>query len=411
MGILCFCFPYHGVGGVPLLFVRLSEALAACGHRVAIVDYRDGFMAARCPSSVELIEYRDDGPVDLPADAILIFQAMTPWSIFPGLRPERSTRLLFWNCHPFNLVPTLPGFRGSMQASPVFGRAVLATVLRPYLRTMRRFVTLLESKGALVFMDMPNVVNTKNYLKMPIAQPALLPIPVSGGATVPRDAPGITKRGLRLMWVGRLVDFKFNILKYTISQLERVQPSLNVPLTMTVVGAGSYAKHLRQYTAGLCNLAVTFVDHVRPEALDDFLADGADVLLAMGTSALEGAKLGIPTLLLDVAYRPVPEGYVFRWLDKSRGYSLGDVLSSRHIVPGNRSLYDCLSEVLSGYAELSGRMVEYFRRNHALDTVAGRFIEVADRASCTWGDLTDIGLTRRGMAYSIFDNLRRVVRR
>lgn len=32
--------------------------------------------------------------------------------------------------------------------------------------------------------------------------------------------------------------------------------------------------------------------------------------MAMGTSALEGAKLDIPAILLDVCYGKVPDGYI-----------------------------------------------------------------------------------------------------
>ncbi|MBC7037566.1 hypothetical protein G6O47_23990, partial [Salmonella enterica subsp. enterica serovar Enteritidis] len=41
---LYFCFPYHGVGGVSLLFLRVGEALARAGLAdVTLVDYADGY--------------------------------------------------------------------------------------------------------------------------------------------------------------------------------------------------------------------------------------------------------------------------------------------------------------------------------------------------------------------------------
>lgn len=407
MGKVFFCFPHRDVGGVPLLFMRLAGDLAARGYEVSLVDYRDGFMAARLPAGVGFLEYRDDGKAEIPPDALLVLQAMTPWSIFPGLRIPRSARLLFWNCHPFNLVPTLPGLRRAMQARPAFGRLILQTLLRAYRNFMVRFVTLLQSKRSLVFMDTPNVENTRRYLGLEISNPVLLPVPVAGRPGIPRPAPDFAGRGLRLAWIGRLVDFKFNILAHAIAELGRAQAALNVPIAMTVVGAGQYLNRLRRRAADTGNVAVTFIDQVAPEDLDEFLAARADILLAMGTSALEGAKLGIPTLLLDVAYRPVPAGYVFRWLDKSRGYSLGDVLSAEHIVPGSRSLEDRLREAMGDYRELSGRMLEYFGKNHALDAVADRFIMLAGSAACTWGDMADSGLAGRGAVYSAFDATRK----
>src|SRR5690606_28464442 len=43
---LFFCFPYRGVGGVSLLFMRLGTFLAEQhGMEVTLIDYADGFMA------------------------------------------------------------------------------------------------------------------------------------------------------------------------------------------------------------------------------------------------------------------------------------------------------------------------------------------------------------------------------
>ena len=394
-----------------MLFLRLGRFLSEQGHQVALVDYKDGFMASHCPPQVELIEYRDDSVVELPSDAVAVFQAMTPWSIFPALWLHRSNRLLFWSCHPFNLVPTLPGVRRFMHFSPSFAQLILNTLLRSYLGTMRRFVGMLESKRSLVFMDSANVETPRRYLGLPLSQPMLLPIPVAVGQAVSSNRIRSRLQGIRLVWVGRLVDFKYNVLDFTLSQLDRVQPSLNLPMTVTVVGTGEFANRLQKRAAGLRNLAISFVDYVAPQVLDDFLLAEADVLLAMGTSALEGAKLGVPTLLLDVAYCRVPDGYVFRWLDESRGYSLGDVLSAERLIPGNDSLAKCLGQVLSGYPELSERMRNYFRRNHAIEVVADRFVALASSAKCTWGDLADLGLIRRDVVRSAYDTLRKFLRR
>lgn len=127
---LWFCFPYRRVGGVSLLFLRVGEELSRLGMAdVTLVDYADGYMARHHdPALSTLAAYRDDGVVEVPEDAILILQSMSPWSIYPGLRPSPATRVLFWNCHPFNLVPTLPGARALSQR-PLPGLLLRHTVL------------------------------------------------------------------------------------------------------------------------------------------------------------------------------------------------------------------------------------------------------------------------------------------
>jgi glycosyltransferase involved in cell wall biosynthesis len=407
---LYFCFPYHGVGGVSLLFLRLAEELAQRGlAECALVDYADGFMAKhRDPALTTLVEYADDGEVAIPGDAVAVFQSMTPWSIFPALRLAPQTRVLFWNCHPFNLVPTLPGMRQPMQHSLAFGRLMLVTVLRGYRNRIRRLVALLLSRGSLVFMDRANVANTEDYLGVSVGEPVYLPIPAQAPATVPAKPPrDLRAQGLRLAWVGRLVDFKYQILKYTLQQLNRLQPETGLHFEIIVVGSGDFGEELRADVAPLGNIAVRFIDYIAPDQLDAFLLEQTDMLMAMGTSALEGAKLGVPTLLLDVAYGKIPDGYVFQWLHERKGFVLGDMIRAENLVPGNRSLADRIGEMLEDYPALSRKAAEHFRQHHALAGVAPKLLAIVQQARCTWSELAVAGLVKRGVLYSTFTVLRK----
>ena len=48
--------------------------------------------------------------------------------------------------------------------------------------------------------------------------------------------------------------------------------------------------------AKLSKYKVRLIDHLEEGSLNSFLLNETDILFAMGTSALEGAKLGIPTV-------------------------------------------------------------------------------------------------------------------
>lgn len=407
---LFFCFPYRGVGGVPLLFLRIAEELAA--RRKAetyLVDYADGFMAKHRKEGLSyFIEYREDIEVHIPSDAVAVFQSMTPWSIFPALKLSPQTRVLFWNCHPFNLVPTLPGLRRQMQSNVLFGQIILSTVLRIYRDKMLRLVRLMLSRRALVFMDRGNVITTEHYLGLAIPYPVYLPIPAPTPVRLKTTpARNFQVDGLRVAWIGRVVDFKYHILKKTLCELNRLQLELDLRIEVTIVGSGDYSKNLRADPQAMNRIGVHFIDHIAPHLLDDFLVDEVDILMAMGTSALEGAKLGTPTLLLDVAYGEVPSGYLFQWLHERKGFSLGDVLGPEHIVPGNHSLADRLREALGDYMAVSARAAEHFKKFHALPSVADELLSFTHGTTCTYGDLASAKLVERGFIYSIFNILRK----
>jgi len=295
-----------------------------------------------------------------------------------------------------------------MQNSTTFGNIVLATVLRSYRNKMLRMVRLILSSRALVFMDQGNVTTTERYLGIAIPDPVYLPIPAQTPVRF-KTTPvrNFQLEGLRVAWIGRVVDFKYHILKKALEELNRLQPELVLRIEVTIVGSGDYVKKLHNDVLKMNSIGVQFIDNIAPHLLDDFLLDEVDILMAMGTSALEGAKLGTPTLLLDVAYGKVPSGYLFQWLHERKGFSLGDVLGTEHITPSNDSLADRLGEALVDYMGVSARAAEHFKNFHALPTVAEKFIKFARETTCTYGDLAAEKLVERGLIYSIFNKLRK----
>jgi predicted alpha/beta hydrolase len=91
--LLVFCFPHRDVGGVPSQFVRLAQHMSRKGIPTAIIDYYDGAMASqirRTESNIAFIEFIDDTPIDIPAGALLVMQAMTPWTVWRELRGGRK---------------------------------------------------------------------------------------------------------------------------------------------------------------------------------------------------------------------------------------------------------------------------------------------------------------------------------
>jgi hypothetical protein len=295
-----------------------------------------------------------------------------------------------------------------MQHSLSFGRLMLATVLRGYRNRVRRLLKLLLERGSLVFMDRANVANTEDYLGASVGEPVFLPIPAQAPAEIPpKPVRDLRVQGLRLAWVGRLVDFKYQILKYTLQQLNQLQPEVGLCFEIMVVGSGDFGDKLRVDVAPLGNIAVRFIDYIAPDRLDAFLLEETDMLMAMGTSALEGAKLGVPTLLLDVAYGKIPDGYVFQWLHERKGFSLGDMIRAENLIPGNRSLAGCIGEMLEDYPALSRKAAQHFSQHHALTSVAPRLLSIAEHSHCTWNELAVAGLVKRGVLYSTFTVLRK----
>lgn len=397
-----FCFPYRGSGGVPMQFLRLSSALADRGWEVELVDYPDGTMAQNLlDARVRLVPYALEG-TPIAKDTLLVLQTMTPWSIFPGLRVPPETHVLFWTCHPFNLVPTVPGLSRIMQRGPAVGRPMLKVLLPAHWSRLKTFLRLVSARRSIIFMDVGTARNTQEYLQETVNPVVFVPVPAPAVGT-PAPASGESagrRRALRTGWVGRLADFKYPILLHTMLRMDELAVGLNLELTLTVVGSGDYLPKLQDRAAALRKLKVVFAGERSPAEVVKFLRTELDMMFAMGTAALEAAAAGIPTILLDFTYNAVPRGYRYLWLHERAGYSLGELISAEHITTGDDELKSRLMEVLEDRVVLAEKARHYVRQNHALPAVVARLEPAMQVAALRWGDLVQQGLLKRGRIYS-----------
>lgn len=385
--------------------MRIGEFLAKMGLiRAYFVDYLDGAMAKmRDPNLSELLPYSDGEFAFIPNESFVVFQSMTPWSIFPRLKIGDSSRILFWNCHPLNLIPMPPGLRPLMQRSVSCSRLLFKTALKNWHYKVINFLEYLISKNAIVFMDENNLRTTEEYLQYVIPDPVFFPIPVDlydNSHLADEDRQFDVGRPLRLVWVGRIVDFKFYILKRTLLELAAIRASLPFPVEIKIIGDGKMLSQLKEVAGQLRDVKSIFINSIPSDELSDYLVDNADMLLAMGTSALEGAKLSIPTILLDMSYEEVDSTYHYQWLYRRHGFTLGDIINSSHLSGSRGSLALRLLELNENFIFHAKRSKEYVLMNHNINLEAKKFLNYLLNSRARWGEIKSKSLLDRGIIYS-----------
>lgn len=402
-----FVFPYRGVGGVSLLFLRLAHAIAQnFNHRCVLVDYVDGYMATRANHNiVEVQHYTDDDKIDISGNSIALFQTMTPWSIFPGLSIADEVRVLFWNCHPSNLAVEIPGLRNV--ASPIL-KFLSNSLLHSYRLQARKFTTQLFENRSIIFMDFENLHSARKATGLSLEKPVYVPIPAKSYEL--RYIPCADDEAvLHLCWIGRIVDFKFFILKRLIDDLSKL--SQEQQLKLTVIGNGSHLKKLKECCELVNNYQINFIEHLEEPELNEFLVSEVDILYAMGTSALEGAKFGVPVILLDISYVEVPETYVYRWLFERDGSTLGEILRNYNSSGSSlNSLRDLFKDFSVSKEAVSLKTYSYFQKNHAIDMVIKRLLNALQQSKCLWGDLKSEGLLKKGYVYPMLQKTKRLIK-
>jgi glycosyltransferase involved in cell wall biosynthesis len=401
-----FIFPYRGVGGVSLLFLRFAEYLTK--NKLAncmLVDYSDGYMAKNVNSQeIQILSYHDDVPVCIPSGSVAIFQSMTPWSIFPSLKISDDVRVLFWNCYPFNLIPLLPGIRRQMQENLSLTRFVYKFLLRTFYNKCRQFTEYIFNTNALVFMDVVNVKTTSKFLSIELKDPLYVPVAIAATnhLSVFRESKNDLRKVVRVAWVGRVVDFKYYSLIHALETLNESADKLDLSFEIKIVGSGDYESKLKQEAFKLSKLELVFIKNIVPSELDEFLVNEVDLLLAMGTSALEGAKLGVPTILLDISFSPISRDYCFKWLYQQDGYTLGNLVDDTEMRPNNFSLEELIAQLQSDFSGVSERTLNYFMSHHEIGNSSAQLLEVLKRTVCTYGQLREYGFLSRGLLYSTF---------
>ena len=154
-----------------------------------------------------------------------------------------------------------------------------------YYKKIREFIALLLAKKSLVFMDVVNANTTARYLNIKIQNPEYVPvgIPKSSLGIACNDFRRDFKKRVRVVWVGRLVEFKYYTLLRCLLELNNFQLEIGLQIAVTIVGDGEFKDRLIRASYEMKNIQVEFIDYIEPNSLDNFLITRTDLLIAMGT--------------------------------------------------------------------------------------------------------------------------------
>jgi hypothetical protein len=412
---LCFFFPYYEVSGVPVLFFRMANELAILNKmiHICVIDYSDGAIARNLiiNRNITLLPFTDGIPISPPEDAILVMQSILPYSIRPELKILPNTKLVFWNLHPDNLVPSLiplPYLRNFQNTNFKLYSFLAKTLYPALIRNLREFTEQAVTKKALWFMDQSNLDKTLKYLFMNILDVDFVPVPALGSKLIKaNDFP--EKEVLNFTWVGRLCDFKSHILMYSIKKLNSLACEKKVKLHYSIIGDGPFRKEISALVLNNEWFTLEILGSLKPDALDNYLLENSDVLTGMGTSALEGAKLGIPTILLDISYYPVKGDYKFRWLHESKNFDLAHDIDQDDLEEGNLILNQMIDDLLNSYQALSLKALDYFLQNHEMKNVLEKFIFKIKQSEMKFCDINPSLLNKSIVrkTYDIYRGLKR----
>lgn len=412
---LCFYFPYYEDSGVPVLFYRLANFIAHENPsiKVYLIDYKNGAMARHIAQleNIKLIPYVKGVKLIVPENSVLIMQSFLPYYWPDDLKLDYNQKILFWNLHPYNLVPSLLPFPFLRELPKNSFRVYkfLSIFYKDLIFRLNAFVQLLLDSNSICFMDKTNLDVTSKYLFLNIPKQKYLPVPaVHKKAYVTSNKTFLEKDTINIGWIGRLCDFKSYILVYTINKLSEISSRFNdKELVYHIVGEGPYLKYIKDNLKISSTFSVVFHGSISHDKLDSFIDRNFDIVTAMGTSALEGAKLAKPTILLDFTYKKVKKDYKFRLIYDTEGFDLAHLITESDYESCNDSLFKIINDIIENYNYHSKKSLDYFNSNHSIETISQLLLQKAHDSKLIFS-MIDPLILKKGLLLNAYNKMRKL---
>lgn len=192
-----------------------------------------------------------------------------------------------------------------------------------------QFLYYLYKNNSIVFTDSVGFYNNFNNTGIEVAEnndKMLIPI----GISIPKNtAIGLKDNGvLKCYWIGRVSkDFKMKSVENLIVDLNEINKDHRINLT--IIGEGDGLSEVKK-SAINSNLEISFIKNIEKQEINDYFIEHVDLCIAMGTSALDSAKNGIPTVVISPIREFDIEKANYRWIFESKGYSLGEYVGEKN---------------------------------------------------------------------------------
>lgn len=239
----------------------------------------------------------------------------------------------------------------------------------------RMMLRKLDRTDSLVFMDEGCYENSCNTLGLRLHK-RLLPLPI-----IVRENSYVVDRprsNINFTYVGRG------------SRMHKVHPVKKLVVDLGKVTSEQFRVHVftdsdelfKKAMAGSIpsNVEVAYHFGYTMEALSRKLVELSDIHYSMGTACLEGAVLGIPTIIADASNSDFPHDYRYRWLIEDIENYAGGFLE--YAKPGTHTIEEVVAIVRepTELERISSASYQQTTTNHGSDNIARALEELDPRA-------------------------------
>ncbi|GAA0691764.1 hypothetical protein GCM10009104_18390 [Marinobacterium maritimum] len=297
-----FLYPSLKVGGVELLFYRLAKKLINKGVKVAVVDYKNGFLIQELKNDKYVFDelIYEKSKVKLGHEDILLCPLSLITFFEKYVSPCQSTKICFWDLHPFNLIENTIFSLFYKRNPDLFLKRVLRIFDFFRVEHLKKICTNASHANSLFFMCGSNFNYNNNFFKFSF-DPDFLPITIPFFESENKrlfKKVRVDAEGLNIGWLGRLDNDKINMLNNLLRDVDDYAKYSSKKIVFFVIGDGDSSSNVMEP----CNFRIVFLGKVDDKDIDRICLENIDFGFAVGTSAFEFAARGVPTAVLDGRY-------------------------------------------------------------------------------------------------------------
>ena len=237
------------------------------------------------------------------------------------------------------------------------------------------FINVLYNNKALYFMDGPNIKAVYSRGGNFIKEAQYLPVPVISYTKKIREyAPS---KKLHITYLGRgNSEWKVYPLIKVIEDLKKYGITAKLSI---ITDVNDMFQHMIREFIPNNTIEIEYINNLYGDELEVYLYNNSSLHIAMGTSALEAAKLGIPTILIDFSKTKFPENYYYRWIFECEDYCLAGEIVDGVLPYSMGHTLDCIFDSISkkeDYKIISKKCLNYVNDNHSISN----FIDILTSA-------------------------------
>lgn len=382
---LVFFFPWHEVSGGPYFLTRLADGAAKTEKfEVYYTDYRYGLSDTLITDPrVKTLEYRDEGRNFriFPDEPVVVVMPIYWAFMVPVMHPD--SKIVFFNWHN--------------ECIPCLKRDWCLTD-----KGIRAFLLLVKQTSSVFFCDRAHWMaqNTADITFKETYVPIVIP------ERNVRATGRLAKENERTIAImGRLcIDKVFSVLDVIDSVIGLRDQKKT---TIYIIGDGdqnfrilnrTYPSHVKVLGCGTMKM----------ENIIPMLTKKVDILFAMGTSVLDGASIGIPSVVIPNSMKEFRCNQ-YPYLYETKGYALGwypeqidDMGITTHTI---REIFDDIYGC-GRKGEIGRKCYEYYLEKH---TENEKLFEAAiSDSTLTYGQFCDFRRTNRSIRQIVSEMWRKM---